>query len=185
MSLTNPKASMQIRSAPLMHAPLKIAIIAHSLYPIAQPYAGGLEMITQLLCDELVARGHDVLLYAHEDSQTQANLQPLMTREQFDALVYDNEHDSVGMSREDMYQYLVYQQALSDIIARDKRGEIDIIHNHSLYHVPMLTGQAFGKRFFYYLSYAYFSTYTLSFINPAARHCHAIYFNQRSPAAAV
>ena len=148
MSLTNPKASMQIRSAPPMHAPLKIAIIAHSLYPIAQPYAGGLEMITQLLCDELVARGHDVLLYAHEDSQTQANLQPLMTREQFDALVYDNEHDSVGMSREDMYQYLVYQQALSDIIARDNRGEIDIVHNHSLYHVPMLTGQAFGKRFF-------------------------------------
>ena len=56
MSLTHPKASMQIRSAPPMHAPLKIAIIAHSLYPIAQPYAGGLEMITQLLCDELVAR---------------------------------------------------------------------------------------------------------------------------------
>lgn len=59
--------------APLKEAPLKIAIIAHSLYPIAQPYAGGLEMITQLLCDELVARGHDVLLYAHKDSQTQAD----------------------------------------------------------------------------------------------------------------
>lgn len=29
--------------------PLRIAIIAHSLYPIAQPYAGGLEMITQLI----------------------------------------------------------------------------------------------------------------------------------------
>ena len=29
------------------NSPLRIAIIAHSLYPIAQPYAGGLEMITQ------------------------------------------------------------------------------------------------------------------------------------------
>jgi len=134
--------------APLKEAPLKIAIIAHSLYPIAQPYAGGLEMITQLLCDELVARGHEVLLYAHKDSQTQATLIPLMTRKQFDALVYDNEHDDVGMSREDMYQYLLYQQALGDIIARDNRGEIDIVHNHSLYHVPMLTGQVFAERFF-------------------------------------
>lgn len=71
-----------------------------------------------------------------------------MTHEQFDALVYDNEHDAVGMSREDMYQYLVYQQALGDIIARDNRGEIDVVHNHSLYHVPMLVGQVFGKRFF-------------------------------------
>jgi len=148
MSLTNPQPSIEKTCADSSEAPLKIAIIAHSLYPIAQPYAGGLEMITQLLCDELVARGHQVLLYAHEDSQTQATLVPLMTRKQFDALVYDNEHDSVGMSREDMYQYLVYQQALGDIIARDNRGEIDIVHNHSLYHVPMLTGQVFGKRCF-------------------------------------
>jgi len=37
---------------------LRIAIIAHCLYPIAEPYAGGLEMITQLICDELVSQGH-------------------------------------------------------------------------------------------------------------------------------
>ncbi|MES1964293.1 glycosyltransferase [Psychrobacter sp. AH5] len=148
MSLTHSNVSIKDALINADYRPLKIAIIAHSLYPIAQPYAGGLEMITQLLCDELVARGHKVLLYAHKDSQTQATLIPLMTREQFDALVYDNEHDAVGMSREDMYQYLVYQQALGDIIARDNRCEIDIVHNHSLYHVPMLVGQAFGKRFF-------------------------------------
>lgn len=145
MSFTSSNVSSHSMDKPL---PLKIAIIAHSFYPIAQPYAGGLEMITQLICDELVARGHDVLLYAHPDSQTQATLVPFMTREQFDALVYPNEHDSVGMSRDDMYQHLLYQQALQDIIARDARGEIDIVHNHSLYHVPMLTGQVFGKRCF-------------------------------------
>ncbi|MGP9688048.1 glycosyltransferase [Psychrobacter sp. AOP22-C1-C5] len=128
--------------------PLRIAIIAHCLYPIAQPYAGGLEMITQLLCDELVAQGHDVLLYAHEDSQTQATLLPFLTRAEFDATVYENEHDSLGMSREEMYQYLVYQSALRDIIERDERGEIDVVHNHSLHHIPMMTGQVFGSRFF-------------------------------------
>jgi len=129
-------------------SPLRIAIIAHSLYPIAQPYAGGLEMITQLICDELVAQGHDVLLYAHEDSETNATLVPLLTRHEFDDMVYDNEHEAVAMDREEMYQYLAYQIALRDIIERDERGEIDIVHNHSLHHIPMMTGQALGKRFF-------------------------------------
>lgn len=132
----------------LQSQPLRIAIIAHSLYPIAEPYAGGLEMITQLLCNELVAQGHDVLLYAHADSQTEAKLIPFLTRMQFDALVYDNEHDSVGMSREELYQYLAYQGALRDIITRDEQGQIDVVHNHSLHHVPMIMGQAFGARFF-------------------------------------
>lgn len=136
------------RLTALPNRPLRVAIIAHCLYPIAQPYAGGLEMITQLLCDELVAQGHDVLLYAHEDSQTQATLIPFLTRAEFDATVYDNEHESLGMSREEMYQYLVYQSALRDIIERDERGEIDIVHNHSLHHIPMMTGQVFGARFF-------------------------------------
>lgn len=131
------------------HSPvLRIAVIAHSLYPIAEPYAGGLEMITQLICDELVARGHEVLLYAHADSQTKATLVPFMTRLQFDAMVYSNEHESVGMSREELYQYLVYQNALRDIITRDEQGAIDVVHNHSLHHIPMTLGQAFGLRCF-------------------------------------
>jgi len=130
------------------NSPLRIAIIAHSLYPIAQPYAGGLEMITQLICDELVAQGHKVLLYAHKDSETSATLIPLLTRHKFNKMVYDNEHETVAMGREEMYQYLTYQTALRDIIERDERGEIDIVHNHSLHHIPMMTGQVFGKRFF-------------------------------------
>ncbi|WP_446442339.1 glycosyltransferase [Psychrobacter sp. 1176_08] len=138
----------EIRPTALPNRPLRIAIIAHCLYPIAQPYAGGLEMITQLLCDEMEAQGHEVLLYAHKDSQTQATLVPLLTRDEFDATVYDNEHESLGMSREELYQYLVYQSALRDLIDRDARGEIDIVHNHSLHHIPMMTGQAFGERFF-------------------------------------
>lgn len=132
----------------ITNKPLRIAIIAHCLYPIAQPYAGGLEMITQLICDELVAQGHEVRLYAHTDSRTQATLVPMLTRVDFDATVYENEHETLGMSREEMYQYLVYQGVLRDIIERDARGEIDIVHNHSLHHIPMMLGQAFGARFF-------------------------------------
>lgn len=136
------------RSIVITNKPLRIAIIAHCLHPIAQPYAGGLEMITQLICDELVAQGHEVLLYASKNSRTQATLVPMLTRAEFDATVYDNEHETLGMSREEMYQYLVYQRVLRDIIERDACSEIDIVHNHSLHHIPMMTGQAFGARLF-------------------------------------
>lgn len=143
-----PPLSLPIVSATPQKRPLRIAIIAHSLYPIAEPYAGGLEMITHLLCDKLVAAGHEVLLYAHADSQTEATLVPLLSRQEFETMVYPNEHESVAMGREEMYQYLTYQHALRDIIERDGRGEIDVVHNHSLHHIPMMMGQVFGRRFF-------------------------------------
>src|SRR5690606_12466556 len=78
----------------LAEKPLRIAMIAHCLYPIAQPFAGGREMITQLIFDELVDQGHEVLLYAHQDSQTQACLVPMLTPEAFDKTVYSNEHQT-------------------------------------------------------------------------------------------
>lgn len=154
MSLVNPATFADTMNADNQRSierpdkPLRIAIIAHCLYPIVQPYAGGLEMITQLICDELVAQGHEVVLYAHKDSQTQATLIPMLTLSEFDTTVYENEHETLGMSREEMYQYLVYQRVLRDIIACDARGEIDVVHNHSLHHIPMMTGQALGARFF-------------------------------------
>lgn len=132
------------------HSPdsLKIAIVAHSLYPIAEPYAGGLEKMTHLICDELVNRGHEVLLYAHKDSQTKATLIPLLTEDDFDQLIGETGPENLSMGREELHSYLAYQMAMRDIIARDERGEIDIVHNHSLHHIPMMTGQAFGSRFF-------------------------------------
>ena len=127
---------------------LKIAIIAHSLYPIAQPYAGGLEMVTQLICDRLVEHGHEVILFAHPDSQTKAQLIPLLSREDFEKTTYPNEHQSVGMTVDEMYQYQIYQEVMRQVINGVDAGLYDIVHNHSLHHVPMLMGQAMGKRFF-------------------------------------
>lgn len=138
----------------MLDRPLRIAIIAHSLYPIAEPYAGGLEMITQLLCDALTERGHEVTLFAHEASQTNARLRPLMSRESFEAQIYPNEHVSLGMSRDELFQYHIYQDVMREIIegtgidsgAKGQWQRFDIVHNHSLHHVPMLSGQALGKR---------------------------------------
>ena len=140
--------------SPMLDRPLRIAIIAHSLYPIAEPYAGGLEMITQLLCDALTEHGHDVTLFAHEASQTKARLRPFMSRDSFEAQIYPNEHVSLGMSRDELFQYYIYQDAMREIIegagiysgSKGQGQRFDIIHNHSLHHVPMLSGQALGKR---------------------------------------
>lgn len=127
---------------------LRIAIIAHSLFPIAEPFAGGLEMITQLICNQLVAMGHEVTLFAHADSQTKATLVPLLSREAVAELVAEGEHEQFEMTPEEVYQHLTYQVAMRDILERDRAEPFDVIHNHSLHHVPMLMGQAFGKRFF-------------------------------------
>ena len=137
-----------IATNPHSPAPLRIAVIAHSLYPIAEPYAGGLEKMTHLICDGLVDLGHEVLLYAHKDSQTKATLMPLLTEDEFDQLIGETGPQNLSMSREELHSYLAYQMAMRDIIARDERGDIDIVHNHSLHHIPMMTGQAFGPRFF-------------------------------------
>lgn len=133
-------------TAPL--AKLRIAIIAHSLYPIAEPFAGGLEMITQLICNQLVAQGHEVLLFAHRDSQTQATLVPLLSRDEVSAMTEEGDADLFEMTPNEVYQHLAYQAAMRDLIERDQLKPFDIIHNHSLHHVPMLMGQAFGERFF-------------------------------------
>ena len=47
---------------------LKIAVIAHLKYPIAEPFFGGLETHTHSLVSKLAARGHEVTLFAAEGS---------------------------------------------------------------------------------------------------------------------
>ncbi|MBE8425143.1 glycosyltransferase, partial [Leptospira borgpetersenii serovar Balcanica] len=79
---------------------------------------------------------------------TKATLIPLLTEDEFDQLIGETGPQNLSMSREELHSYLAYQMAMRDIIERDERGDIDIVHNHSLHHIPMMTGQAFGPRFF-------------------------------------
>ncbi len=56
---------------------MKIAVIAHFHYPIAEPFHGGLEMQTHLLVTELMQRGHQVTLFALAASDPDLNALPL------------------------------------------------------------------------------------------------------------
>ncbi len=122
---------------------MKIAIIAHSYFPIAEPFAGGLETVTYQLVHELVRRGHVVDLYAHADSCRTLPLVPMRTEA---AVLADFDAEKItasGMSQTAFVQTVIYH----DVMARIMEADYDIVHNHSLHHVPILLGNTLGARF--------------------------------------
>ena len=56
---------------------MRIAQIAPLWIPIPPYTYGGTELVVSWLCDELVRRGHQVTLFATNDSKTSANLVPI------------------------------------------------------------------------------------------------------------
>lgn len=121
---------------------MKIAIIAHSKFPIAEPYAGGLEMITHLLVDTLVERGHVVHLYAHENSQTKAKLFPIKS---FTTTLknYMGKEELETVNNANYWDTLSY----SNVFAQINEREYDIIHNHSLSLEAIILGNAISQNF--------------------------------------
>ena len=57
-----------------MEPRLRIAITADPELPVPPRYYGGIERIIDLLVKGLHARGHDVTLFAHPDSTTDAQV---------------------------------------------------------------------------------------------------------------
>jgi len=55
-------------------APLRIAVLAPPWIPVPPPGYGGIEAVVALLCDELVARGQDVTLFAAPGSRSTARV---------------------------------------------------------------------------------------------------------------
>ncbi|ARN76895.1 hypothetical protein BST97_02135 [Nonlabens spongiae] len=103
---------------------MKIAILAHSLYPLNEPFAGGLEMITHLLVKELAARGNDVTLYAHPSTQLGVDLVPVDT-------------ETAGLSENEIQMLEEGNQSVVDIafakaVTHIAKSNYDVVQNHSL-----------------------------------------------------
>jgi glycosyltransferase involved in cell wall biosynthesis len=111
----------------------RIAVIASSRYPIAQPFAGGLEAQTWLLTSALRDRGHEVLLFAADGSDPALGAE--MLRFQRPALSELARQD-VSMPPEMMlaehHAYLSLMFELSE-----RLGPMDLVHNHSLHYLPI------------------------------------------------
>jgi glycosyltransferase involved in cell wall biosynthesis len=94
---------------------MKIAQIAPLWERVPPPTYGGIELIVGLLTDELVARGHEVTLFASGDSLTSAKLESIHPQ----ALRLD-----ASIKEPSIYEML----QLANVYERS--GEFDLIHSH-------------------------------------------------------
>lgn len=106
---------------------MRIAILAHLHYPIAEPYAGGTEMHTAAVADELCRRGHDVVLFAKQGSRTQAELSPLIGAD----FEFDRSSGPAVRRSEDILSRVVTQG-----IRTIRAGAFDAVLNNSLGPLP-------------------------------------------------
>ncbi|HYR59516.1 MAG TPA: glycosyltransferase family 4 protein, partial [Chthoniobacteraceae bacterium] len=97
---------------------LRIAQVAPLWTRIPPTTYGGIELLMKLLIDELVARGHEVTLFASADCQTSGRLVPVC------------EANLTEMtSRGEMYMFEYYaSSAIAQVLRR--AGEFDIVHYH-------------------------------------------------------
>ncbi len=113
---------------------MKIGIIAHDAHPIAEPFQGGLEMLTFLLVNELVKRGHEVTTLCNMGSDLKGKM-----------VYYDSEFQ--GMDNENLLlpldRFGNFYKSLGEFL----REEFDIIHNNSLNHHPIAAGSLIDTPF--------------------------------------
>ena len=101
--------------------PLRIAHIAPVATTIPPPKSGSVETMTSLLTEGLVARGHDVTLFATGDSKTTATLSAIYPHGYW--------HDS------HMWPWELYEM-LNLAAAIERAAEFDLIHYEAAYY-PM------------------------------------------------
>ena len=102
---------------------MRIAQVAPLWIPVPPYTYGGTELIVSWLCDELVRRGHEVTLFATEDSRTSAKLIPIWPRSLWRAKL-KSPHAVYGL----LYEKLISLQ-----------NNFDIIHDHCEFYTTAYT----------------------------------------------
>lgn len=92
---------------------MRIGMIAPPWFPLPPQRYGGIEFVVSLLTEGLVARGHDVTLFASGDSATEARLSAFFERAPFDQ-IENGVHLEVAHSLE----------------AYTRAREFDLVHDH-------------------------------------------------------
>ncbi len=97
---------------------LRIAQVAPLWTAIPPHNYGGIELLMKLLIDELVARGHDVTLFASADCTTSGKLHPVCDLNLTDLIVGGNAY---------CYEYYT-NSMMAEVLAA--AGDFDVIHYH-------------------------------------------------------
>lgn len=107
---------------------MQIGIIAHLKYPIAEPFAGGLEMHTHLLARSLRDRGHAVTVFASSRSETELGLE---------AICSETAISTVGTAEAPDVAFFKEHHAYLSLMTRLRHQRFDVIHNNSLHYIPV------------------------------------------------
>jgi glycosyltransferase involved in cell wall biosynthesis len=114
--------------------PLRICLIASSRFPVAEPFAGGLEAHTYALARALTARGHAVSLFAAPGSDNSLEVHELkLSRVAFSATA---RADVSAAPEEWMREHHAYLSLMLDL-QRTGSDRFDVIHNNSLHYLPV------------------------------------------------
>jgi glycosyltransferase involved in cell wall biosynthesis len=118
---------------------VRICVIASSRFPIAQPFAGGLEAWTHGLVRELHRRGHDVTLFAAPgtDLGLPVATLPMHVFEPSPRALADVHSPPMTWMHEH-HAYLGLMLSLG----RAGAPTYDVIHNSSLHHLPVAMASA-------------------------------------------
>jgi len=98
---------------------MKIGVIAHLKHAIREPYAGGLEMHTRFLCEQLQKRRHAVTLFAARGTDMACS-EP----------VCDPTHDNAD-------SFATEHGIYSDLMNQLRNADFDVVHNNSLHYLPI------------------------------------------------
>ena len=112
---------------------MKVALLAHRRFPIAPPFAGGLESFTWHLARSLRDRKIAVTVFAGPGSDPSLgvetiNYQPV-------TLGLDARLDSAMPAEAHVQETFAYLQVMRELA---QRRDLDVIHNNSLHHLPIM-----------------------------------------------
>ena len=108
---------------------MRIALLAHLRFPIAEPFKGGMEAFVWHLAQGLAERGHSVDLLASGDSGGAARLVPVRPEHYEPTIPWQRWH---GTDRLNDWLDAAYGDALGLL----ERGGYDVVHNNSLHRYP-------------------------------------------------
>ncbi len=116
---------------------LRVAVLAPPWIPVPPPGYGGIEAVVALLCDELVARGHDITLFAAPGSRSSAQVcSPLegTHAKQIGSSLYESDHvgaayDAVDRAGAEGRPFdLVHDHSGFTAVAMASRISVPVVH---------------------------------------------------------
>jgi glycosyltransferase involved in cell wall biosynthesis len=110
---------------------VRICVIASSRFPIAEPFAGGLEAWTHAMVRELDRRGHDVTLFAGPGSD------PDLPVTRLEVPAFAPSAVSLTDVNSPSEQWMLEHHAYLDLMLGLRHQRFDLVHNTSLHHLPV------------------------------------------------